>query len=92
MESSPIDTTNDKQMVVEGLRSPKFYPTIFNINATNGNRRHQPLERDRLKEVKAFHKEYGNKLNNEKTKRELLKTVAEAAKHPIHMNIVLSIN
>lgn len=82
-----IDVTSDKNMVRDELRVPRNVPTVQQIMAREGLPRHTDKQKQRLKEAKAFHKEYGQCLNNSSTKNELIKILSENF-HKVDFNLV----
>lgn len=85
-DCTPVDCTNDSMMVRKFLRPPHLPYTVQEVKAMEGLKRHTAAQKERLKQAKAFHKEYGKKLNNQATKVELVKTMTEAMRNPIHFN------
>ena len=87
-----INTTDDHMMVSQSLRIPNDIPIAENVRRKQGIKRHTANQKKRLKELKSFHKEYGQCLNNSTTKSELTKAIVKSMENEIKFNFVLTGN
>ena len=86
-----VDVTNDNQMVALGLRQPPLFRNMFVLQAENSNKAHSDKDKAELRSRKKFHKEYGQKLNNQKTKDSLLHAIVNSMKDATVTNFKLTL-